>query len=259
MPRQTIAAGLLFESGFHRLIEDTKNKENDNKDAVLLDVMCGSGTFLIEAAMMCADVSPYLMNVDSGDSGDSSFKFLKWNNADEELWGDLVRDARAQEREGRDWLKSNVDRVVLAGCDVHKGAHSLATKSLENSGFQHCVRLSHSSFEGFEATAREMIVNDRSIMVINPPFDHRIAPQQPQLPSLGDVAPSLSSNSNSEIMFMELGEFLKGMGKRFETFILFPPSKAYGALKLRRSRSFTFSTARLKLKWLKYDLFGNNF
>ena len=61
---------------------------------------------------------------------------------------------------------------------------------------------------------------------------------------------------DSEQMFAEFGEFLRGCGKRFETYVLFPPSKAYGALKLKRSGSFTFSTARMKLKWLKYDLFG---
>jgi len=256
--KETIAAGLLLEAGYHRLVDDAKKT---GEAAVLTDCMMGSGTFLIEGAMIAADVSPYLMGAEIGggrEAGAEGMRFLRWDNADPTLWHSLVHEAKSRESIGRDFFKSSLDRIIIAGCDMHFGAYSLAKAGVKNAGFGDCIRLSHSSFSAYSSVVQELLINDRSLMVLNPPWDHRIAANVENKTARSSPIDH-SSPSQSELMFGELGESLKSMQKRFECFILFPPSKAYGGLKLKRSRSFTFETAKMKLKWLKYDLFGAEF
>jgi 23S rRNA (guanine2445-N2)-methyltransferase / 23S rRNA (guanine2069-N7)-methyltransferase len=68
--------------------------------------MCGSGTLLIEGALMAADVAPGLLR--HGDVAPS-----RWRGFDTDAWRALVDDALARERAGRLSL-----RPVFDGSDL---------------------------------------------------------------------------------------------------------------------------------------------
>lgn len=79
--------------------------------AVLVDPMCGSGTFLIEAALMATHTAPGLSR--------GGWPFQQWPDFDARAWG-AATAAAALER--RPWGGSAL------GTDAHEGALSLAAR-----------------------------------------------------------------------------------------------------------------------------------
>lgn len=78
---------------------------------VLADPMCGSGTFLIEAALMATNTAPGLYR--------TRWPFQSWPDFDRSAWDSTVASARQAQRQ---W-----DGVLL-GNDVHQGALRLAKR-----------------------------------------------------------------------------------------------------------------------------------
>jgi 23S rRNA (guanine2445-N2)-methyltransferase / 23S rRNA (guanine2069-N7)-methyltransferase len=78
--KENLAAAILMRSGFSA---DT---------AYFIDPMCGSGTILIEAALMATDTAPGLYR--------ESFGFLGWLQHDDEMWAKLWDEALARREAG---------------------------------------------------------------------------------------------------------------------------------------------------------------
>ncbi len=74
--REHLAAGLLLMSRW-------------DKKSALVDPMCGSGTFLIEGAMMALNIAPGLLR--------KSFAFQKWKTFQADTWQEIVNQAVASE------------------------------------------------------------------------------------------------------------------------------------------------------------------
>ena len=68
--KENLAAALLMRAGWADIAQ---------QGGALIDPMCGSGTFLIEAGMMAADIAPAINR--------QVFGFSKWRQHDEQLWG----------------------------------------------------------------------------------------------------------------------------------------------------------------------------
>lgn len=73
--KENLAAAIILRSGWHH-------------DEVLVDPMCGSGTLLIEAAMMAANIAPGLKRKNWG--------FLSWLGFNATLWNTVLFEAREQ-------------------------------------------------------------------------------------------------------------------------------------------------------------------
>jgi 23S rRNA (guanine2445-N2)-methyltransferase / 23S rRNA (guanine2069-N7)-methyltransferase len=74
--KENLAAAVLYRAGWPQLAATHPQ---------LLDPMCGSGTLLIEAAMMAADVAPGLLR--------QRFGFSRWLQHDKGLWRELHAEA----------------------------------------------------------------------------------------------------------------------------------------------------------------------
>ena len=72
-----------------------------NKDRVLVDPFCGSGTFLIEAAMMAANMAPGMNRSFTGEQWKNFIPMKSWYNAIEEA-GDLINEDLAVDIQGYD-------------------------------------------------------------------------------------------------------------------------------------------------------------
>ena len=79
--------------------------------ATLADPMCGSGTFLIEAALMATNAAPGLFR--------QRFPFQGWHDFDRQAYAAVCSKAR-QARV--DW------KGILHGNEIHPGALSLASR-----------------------------------------------------------------------------------------------------------------------------------
>ena len=135
---EATAAGLLVITGWDRR-------------SALVDPMCGSGTFPIEAAMMATDRAPGLGR---------RFAFERWLDFDPDLWASLIEDAEARIRPTLDF--------VIEGADHHAGALALARKGARAAGVEHVVRFVESDVADYVPSAKPKLV------VSNPPYGERI-------------------------------------------------------------------------------------
>ncbi len=136
--RENLAAGILHLSGWQI-------------GQPLLDPMCGSGTFLLEAAMISLNIAPGLKR---------DFGFEKLKNYESDTWKKLKNVA----------LK-NVKAVSfqkIYGSDSDLRAVRIAKQNLEAAGLLVAVQLSQSNIIEVSPPA------DHGILVANPPYGVRI-------------------------------------------------------------------------------------
>ncbi|MBI2539171.1 MAG: class I SAM-dependent RNA methyltransferase [Deltaproteobacteria bacterium] len=152
--RENLAAGILRLAGW---VPGT----------ALLDPMCGSGTFLLEAAQMALDIAPGLGR---------HFAFEKLKNFDRRRWRELSGQCAARQK----------PKVPLSiyGSDRSGAALRSARANLAAAGLEQTVSLRQANVLEISAPARE------GILVTNPPYGVRLGEQQELAefyPELGDA------------------------------------------------------------------------
>ena len=133
----------------------------------LLDPMCGSGTFLIEAAEMALKRAP---------GRERDFGFQKLTNFNAGAWNKLVTQARAAE--------IAVHQLQIYGSDLYGYALSDSKANIAAMGLEGCVMLKQANVIELSAPA------PAGVLVTNPPYGERLGEQEDlaQLyPQLGDV------------------------------------------------------------------------
>ncbi|KAL4458935.1 hypothetical protein ABPG75_013800 [Micractinium tetrahymenae] len=142
---EAAAAGILHLAGWHQACRQ--------EGAVLADPMCGSGTFLIEAALMATDVAP------------GSFRrwwpFTQWPDYDSDAWRQVVAAATAARH-------APAAGVEVWGNDVHQGALGLALRDIQAAGMQRMVRLHHGECRDWA------LPRPPGLVVANPPWGQRL-------------------------------------------------------------------------------------
>jgi 23S rRNA (guanine2445-N2)-methyltransferase / 23S rRNA (guanine2069-N7)-methyltransferase len=144
--KETLAAALVALSGW--LDEDPP--------LPLLDPMCGTGTLLIEAALMFGDSAPGLSR--------TTFGFLGWNQHDSELWAMLVEEAVAREEAGfsRKW-------PLFLGYDADPKVVASARKNIEKAGLSDFIRIKQAEL------ARLQPPSQNGILLSNLPYGERLS------------------------------------------------------------------------------------
>jgi len=122
--KENVAAGVLLRSGWPDLAASTGSE--------FLDPMCGSGTFVIEAALIAADRAPGL--------GREYFGFLGWAGHDADAWERLTAEARGRARDGLDAAAARGLEGAIRGTDRDGGAVRNARANAERAGVQRLVR-----------------------------------------------------------------------------------------------------------------------
>jgi putative N6-adenine-specific DNA methylase len=130
----------------------------------LLDPMCGSGTFLIEAAQMSLNIQPGIAR---------SFAFEKLKNFDAALWNKMRELAIA--------AQLPVKPLELYGSDLYGDALKAASRNLEEAGLSECVQLKQANILEISAPA------EHGILVANLPYGERMG----ELDELAELYPKL--------------------------------------------------------------------
>lgn len=163
------------------------------KDRILLDPFCGSGTFLIEAAMMGANIAPGLYR---------EFTAETWTHLiDKELWKE-IRDELTEE------IDTSID-MNLQGYDIDPEAISIAKKNAAQAKVDHMI---HFQVRDVKNTSHP---KKYGFMITNPPYGERLEDKSdlPKLyETLGKVYASLDSWSMYVITSYEDAE--KYIGKK---------------------------------------------
>lgn len=148
---EALAAGMILMTGWHG--------ETD-----FVDPMCGSGTFLIEAALIALNIPPGIYR--------SGFAFEKWNDFDEELFENISNDDTG-EREFEH---------MIYGSDISLRAVRTAEKNVRSAGLSKYINIRVLPVQELEAPS------EKCVMVTNPPYGERINPA-----NISDVYKSLGT------------------------------------------------------------------
>ncbi len=136
--RENLAAGILQLSGWH-------------PGTPLLDPMCGSGTFLLEAAMMALNIAPGL---------NRSFGFEKLKNFDEAAWKKIKQIAINKAKPAK--------FQKIYGSDADLRAVRVTKQNLQEAGFAEVVQVAHINMTEVVAPS------DAGVLIANPPYGVRI-------------------------------------------------------------------------------------
>lgn len=151
--RETVAAAVLLRAGWPELAA---------LGAPLLDPMCGTGTLLIEGALIAADIAPGLLR--------PRFGFEAWKSFPREVWRALKEEAKQRATVGL--LKI----PVIVGGDhdpvsVEAARRNVAAAGLASRVLVHATDLSH---WGSTAPIPRPPDEAPGLMVLNPPYGHRM-------------------------------------------------------------------------------------
>jgi 23S rRNA (guanine2445-N2)-methyltransferase / 23S rRNA (guanine2069-N7)-methyltransferase len=113
--KENVAAGMLMRCGWADMAAP---------GAQFLDPMCGSGTLVIEAAMIAADIAPGLTR--------EYYGFLGWRGHEAQLWQELVDEAKTR-------IRTEVP-LIIRGQDRDGSMIRVARGNADRAGVGHLVR-----------------------------------------------------------------------------------------------------------------------
>lgn len=134
---EVLAAGILLMAGWRG--------QSD-----LIDPMCGSGTFLIEAALIARNIAPGIYR--------SGFAFERWADYDKELFDDLYHDD-ADERDFE-------HRII--GSDILPNAVQIARRNIDRAGLGKYIDLEVCPIQERPSPTSPTLI------VMNPPYGERL-------------------------------------------------------------------------------------
>ncbi len=159
--KETLAAAVLLRGAWPQVYAE---------GGALLDPMCGSGSLLIEGALMAADVAPGLLRHGTAPP-------TRWRGFDTAGWQALVAEARARAEAGRAAL-----RPVFHGSDLDPHAIQAAKRNAAAAGVDDVI-----GFEAADVRALPPRPEPRGLVACNPPYDARLAADPALYRALGDA------------------------------------------------------------------------
>jgi 23S rRNA (guanine2445-N2)-methyltransferase / 23S rRNA (guanine2069-N7)-methyltransferase len=209
--KENVAAALLMRAGWPEIAK---------QGGALYDPMCGSGTFLIEAAMMASDLAPGLEKADQ-------MAFLSWKQHDRALWKDLINEAREREAQGLRHLPA------IYGSDVSHKSLDIAYEAIANAGYDDSIEIKQMSV----AQGRRWGDWTPGLVICNPPYGER----------LGEI-------EEVKALYVELGNYLKTEFDGWQAAILTCNDELGMYLGIKAKRSHSFFNGALECKLFRFDV-----
>ena len=199
---EVLAAGMLLMAGW--------KGQSD-----FYDPMCGSGTLLIEAALIARNIAPGIFR--------QSFAFEKWQDFDPDLWSDIYNDDSHE----RDFAHH------IYGSDASFYAIQQATKNIKSAGVQKDVELKQIRMEEIKE-----IHTEGAFVMLNPPYGER-----------------LKSNKEMEDLYGAIGTALKHQFTGSTAWIISSNVEAMKRIGLKPSKKYHLLNGELDCQFNKYELF----
>ena len=137
--KETLAASLVYLSKWH-----------ENPERILADPLCGSGTILIEAAMMGRNIAPGL---------NRSFVAEDWKEIDKSVWTEVREYAKK---------KINNEKFRLLGSDIDGRVLSTARINIERMGLEDNIAVQRLPVQEFSSNRKY------GCIITNPPYGERL-------------------------------------------------------------------------------------
>ncbi len=161
--KENLAAAILIRAGWSDLA---------GKGVPLIDPMCGSGTLLIEAAMMSLDMAPGL--------GREYFGFLKWKQHDKPAWTKLLQEAKERAEKG-----GGEAGTFFSGFDNNRKIIKQAAANAARAGLRNFIKFECQDLKILKAPETAV----PGLLLTNPPYGERMGEKkalEPLYNRLGD-------------------------------------------------------------------------
>lgn len=211
--KENLAAAILYRANWPKLAKEGKT---------LLDPMCGSGTILIEAAMMAADIAPGLLR--------KSFGFTHWLKHNESIWHDLLLGAKARREKGL--LNLNLE---IRGYDSDLRAISNARSNIKRAGLDDVISVVSKELSKF--TPPTHYGKKVGIIVTNPPYGER----------LGDAKKIIS-------LYSDFGQILRERFTDWEVAVLTSNPELANAIRLYAHKRYSFFNGAIPCKLFLFKI-----
>lgn len=213
--KENLAAAILLRAGWPEIAA---------RKGSLIDPMCGSGTFLIEAAMLAADFAPGLLH--------DYYGFIGWKKHAEDCWQSLRAEAMRRKMAGLGKLP------VIIGFDQDRFAVNAALAHIARAGLQQHIHVERRDI----IDAKPADSWPTGLVVCNPPYGERLGDEQ-------QVA----------ALYQQFGEVLKTRFKGWQAaFIISDPELGF-RLGIRSHKPITFYNGALECKLLRMAIEPDNF
>jgi len=213
--KESLAAGLLLRAGWPQ------------GNYTLVDPMAGSGTLVIEALLLAADISPGLMRMQCGETTKPPVLYWKHDDEDDDdavaLYKQVVQDAAARAKTGLQTAP-----MVYAN-EQHAGALRLLEESVTNAGLSRFVHVTHGDCRDWQAPRD--IDNNKLLFVTNPPWGVRL-------------------DTDMEDSWEALRQLVRR--QPCELWVLSGNPTATKHLGLSKSQSLALQTGKQDLRWIQY-------
>ena len=144
--KENLAAAILMRAGWAEIAA---------AGGGLVDPMCGSGTLVLEAAMIAADIAPGMKR--------QRYGFESWSGHDAELWRKIRAEASGRKSAGLGKLPP------LAGSDIDAGVLRKAAQNAANLGLSDYI-----TFTQLDALDARPFGDLPGLLVTNPPYGERL-------------------------------------------------------------------------------------
>ena len=210
--KENLAAAMLLRAGWPQV---------HAAGGGLVDPMCGSGTLLIEAALMAADVAPAMRRERWG--------FSAWRGHDAALWKMLRDEAQTRATAGLQKLQA-----VFFGFDHDAAVLNEAKRNAQHaqlSGFMHLGR------QSLEHLHRPHELERPGLVICNPPYGERMEPESGIVP-----------------LYRLLGDKLKTEFPGWRASVITSDERLGRALGLHAEKKYQLYNGALECVLLNFDL-----
>jgi len=210
--KENLACAMLLRAGWPQIFAHGGG---------IVDPLCGSGTLLIEAALMAADVAPGLKR--------SYFGFLGWKQHNDLLWKKLKNEAFSRADTGLKHLQ-----VPIFGFDqdpIVLGEAKRNSQAAEVSGF---IRFGRQSLDYLK---RPHECNVPGLIICNPPYGER-----------------MSTDSSLLHLYRQLGERFKTEFVGWKASLITSDPELGKATGLHARKKYKFYNGAIECTFLNFDL-----
>ena len=199
---EVLAAGLVSLTGY----DGTQH---------FIDPMCGSGTILIEAAMLALNIPANINR--------KEFAFENWPDYEEELFEKIQQSLMKKVRE--------IDKKII-GYDKAPSAIAKAKENIENAGLTEFITVERKDF-----FTSEKPVEGKTIVLFNPPYGERLKVNVPVFyKKIGDTLKQGYPDTDAWLITSDLEEGIKNVG-------------------LKTSRRIPLYNGKLECRLVKYQMY----
>lgn len=175
--RENLAAALLIRAGWPELAASGGD---------LTDPMCGSGTLLIEGAMMACDMAPGIKR--------EGYGFSRWLGHDASIWEKLTQEAQERAAVG-----CRTQRSRFRGYDEDARVIATAWRNIQRMGLEDRIHVEKRAVAEFRNESQA----EGGLILTNPPYGERLSERK----ALGPVYESLGERVRAEAQGWALGVF----------------------------------------------------